>query len=489
MSKIIHDNLCLLTAIHVKKTQYRPFMSTNNYMKHYNSALLIIVLASLLASCSSDDYLKVVPADCQALAAIDMTMSDNKSDANSRAAELMKTVFGADDLTDCGIAFDTRILLFETEDGLFGLCAKVDDGSDLQTFIDDKLTAKGICQKTVSRKDCHFTMIRDSWLLGFTDEALLVIGPVVSTAKAVLIHQMTRLLEGKEKRSVVDSRIYHRLDSIQSPIALVTQARALPEQFAALFTLGAPKDADPSQLYLSLAATKDGSVVDVEWETFSFNSHIQAALQEAHKTFRPVTTRYLSAFTPDMPATILMNIDGGRLLEMMRDNKGLQTLLAGVNTAIDMDNILRCVDGDLSVFLPSFTEKGADVVMAAELKSTDFLKDVAYWKQSCPAGTRIEDSGPGRYRFTDGSMNFFFGVSDHQFYAGSTPDNCTLGLKSIVEPSSDISSRVGGQRLCLLVHLDTLRHHPTVGGMVEPILQLLFGDAGLLICHTVYLSP
>ena len=79
-----------------------------------------------------------------------------------------------------------------------------------------------------------------------------------------------------------------------------------------------------------------------------------------------------------MPAAILMNMDGGRLLEMMRENSGMQALLAGVNTAIDLDNILRSVDGDLSVFLPVLTGEDIDVVLTAELKSTDFLKDVGY---------------------------------------------------------------------------------------------------------------
>lgn len=446
----------------------------------YTILLSFITMCGLLTACSSDDYLKAVPADCQALAAIDMSMGDN----DSRTTEVLKSVLGIEDISGSGIDFDSRVVFFETDDGLFGLCAKVDDASDLQSFVDEKLTAKGLCQKTIERKDNYFTMIRDSWLFGFSDQALLVMGPVVSSAKATLIQQMVRLLEGKNKKDITDSRLFQRLDSIQAPFTLVTQARALPEQLAALLTLGAPQDADPSQVYLSLTARVENHVVDVESETFSFSPRLQKALQESQKAFRPVSTKYLGAFTPDMPAAILMNMDGGRLLEMMRENRGMQALLAGVNTAIDLDNILRSVDGDLSVFLPVLTGEDMDVILTAELKSTDFLKDVGYWKQSCPPGTRIEEVGKDQYRFTDGTMNFFFGVVDNQFYAGRTAENCRMALAPAFKQTDDITSKVNGQRLCLLVHLDVLKRLPIAGSMVEPILQVLFGKADLLIGHT-----
>ena len=450
----------------------------------YQVSLLTLVIALLLASCSTDDYLRVVPADCQALLSVDLTGLPDEKAAADRVENMMKSVTGIDDLTDCGIALDARILLFETGDGLFGLCAKVDDESDLQAFVDGPLAAKGVCQKTVSRKDCHFTMVNDSWLLGFSGESLLLMGPLVSASKAQLIQQMTRLLNGKEKRNVKDSRLYQRLDSIQAPLTLVTQARALPEQVAALLTLGAPKDADPSQVCLSLSAHVEDDIVDVETETFSFNAQLNTALHEAQKTFRPVTTKYLSCVTPETPLAFFLNMEGERLLELMRDNPALQSFLVGVNTAIDMDNILRSVDGDLSLIVPSLSEQGTEAVVTAQLKSSDFLKDIGYWKQSCPAGTRIEDVGKQQYRFTDGAMSLYFGVSDHQFYAGTTQENCQIGLHAKEMPSHPISYLAGGQRLCGLVNLLTLQRHPLYGSIVQDITHSLFGNAQRLVFHS-----
>ena len=449
----------------------------------YQVSLLTLLTALLLASCSTDDYLRVVPADCQALLSIDLTGLADEKAAAGRLETLMKSATGIDDLSECGIALDARILLFETGDGLFGLCAKVDDESDLQSFLDGPLATKGFCQKTVSRKDCHFTMVKDSWLLGFSGESLLLMGPLVSASKAQLIQLMSRLLNGKEKENVTDNRLYQHLDSLQAPLKSVTQARALPEQVAALLTLGAPKDADPSQVCLSLTAQTEDGIVEVETETFSLNARLNASLHEAQKEFRPVTTKYLSCVTPETPLAFFLNMEGERLLALMRDNPALQSLLAGVNTAIDMDNILRSIDGDLSLIVPSRSDQKTEAVVTAQLKSSDFLKDIGYWKQSCPAGTRIEEVGSQQYLFTDGSMSLYFGVSDHQFYASSTPENCQLGLRADATSPNEAINRLEGQRMGLLVNLRPLLSHPLYDSMLQSITQLLFGDAHLIVGH------
>ena len=104
--------------------------------------------------------------------------------------------------------------------------------------------------------------------------------------------------------------------------------------------------------------------------------------------------------------------------QFAEQNNALQALLTGINTAIDMDNILRSVDGDMAYMADSTL---ANIEMKAQLMNRDFLKDIAYWKSSCPAGTRITDQGPNAWLFQGTDLSFRFGVTaDNQFYGRLT---------------------------------------------------------------------
>ena len=57
-------------------------------------------------------------------------------------------------------------------------------------------------------------------------------------------------------------------------MALVAQAQALPEKFVAPFTLGAPKNADASQIVIAAEMNVQKGMLRIKGETFSFNPSI-----------------------------------------------------------------------------------------------------------------------------------------------------------------------------------------------------------------------
>ncbi len=95
----------------------------------------------------------------------------------------------------------------------------------------------------------------------------------------------------------------------------------------------------------------------------------------------------------DALAGIFMNVKGEQFLPMMQSNRSLQTLLMGINQAIDMDNIIRSVDGDMAIVMPSLDDNNMQMTMAAKLSHAKWLGDVDYWKTSCPAGANIANWG------------------------------------------------------------------------------------------------
>ena len=193
-----------------------------NRIKNKYVIFQLTLVAALVSfsSCSGTDYLNAIPEESSALVSMDIS---NMSGVNSKA--ILKTMLHASDISDCGLDLASKIYLFESPDGNLGLCAKVNDDGDLNNMF-NKLAGQGVCQKTKERRGFHFTVLNDTWVVGFSDNAMLVLGPVAVSAQAELQNLMAKYLKQKEDDGIKGTPIYDKLDSIRSPMAIVIQAQA-----------------------------------------------------------------------------------------------------------------------------------------------------------------------------------------------------------------------------------------------------------------------
>lgn len=433
--------------------------------------LLLSLMFFLLTSCSGSDYLNSIPGESTALISMDV---NKMSGINNQT--LLKAMFHVSDLSDCGLDLTSKIYFFESADGNLGLCVKVSDEDDLNDLFTN-LAKQGVCQQTKERRGFHFTVLKDSWVIGFSDKAMLVMGPATVTAQAELQNQMAKYLKQDEDEGIKGTPIYDKLDSIDSPIAMVTQAQALPEKFVAPFTLGAPKDADASQVYIAADMNVAHGCLNINSEAFSFNKHVDKALKDASKIYRPIKGRYVKSMPSDALVGMFMNVKGVQFLPMLQNNKGMQALLMGINSAIDMDNIIRSVDGDMTIVMPSFAATNLQMSMSAELANANWLGDVDYWKQSCPKGGHISDCGKNFYYYTDGKMTFYFGVSaDKQFYSGSSESQAEASIQASKKPiADDLQKQIKGKKMVMVINLSSVKDDKisTLTSFIQPILGKL----------------
>jgi hypothetical protein len=278
---------------------------------------------------------------------------------------------------------------------------------------------------------------------------------------------MLKMFAQDENHGAKNSRIFQTLDTLDAPVALVAQASALPEQAVLPFTIGAPKEADASQIMLSAKINKEDEMLVIRGKTFSYNEGIDKKLKENDKVFRPVTDDMLGRLSPRSMGFLFMNVNGEDFLKVLQQNRGFQALLAGANTAIDMDNILRSVDGDI-VF--SLSNLNGDFDLMARLAKKDFLKDVGYWKTSCPAGSTITDAGKDAYLYKNGDMRFSFAVtSDNLFVSSLRHGEVQTEVDSALKLTDGVLSKVKGSRLTMLVDLDKI-DNKAVAEIIKPIL-------------------
>lgn len=430
--------------------------------QYYSIGIVVSLLLVLFSSCSDSGYVDAIPAHSSAIVSIDAVKATGVQNGL-----VLKTLLKATDLGKTGIDVGRKIYLFETTDGNLGICAAVDDASRLSS------TLEKIGCKIEEKRGYRFAVVAGSWLAGFSDDALLVMGPVPVSDVAVMQNRMARYLSQEEGQGITGTSMFACLDTVNAPMAMIAQAAALPRQLVMPFTLGAPKDADPSQVIVSAAINISKGVMYIDGTTFSFNKRIDEALKESRKIYRPVKGRYLGSMSADAASGMFLNVDGSKFINVMRGNPMLQAMLAGINAAIDMDNIIKSIDGEMAVVTPSYVEGKISMSIAAELAHTDWLADVGYWKQSVPEGGKLTDWKPNAYIYSGGSTSFCFGVTDDkQFFSGSSTTEAEQSVMPAANPISQQQTEViRGSRLALIVNIAALDggNSKAVASMLRPL--------------------
>lgn len=458
-------------------------------MNYKQFAIWASALVMILSGCKQSEFTHALPANSTALMSVDIGKA---SGVGSNA--LLKALLMVSNTDDGGIDLMQKAYLFETADGYLGLCAAVRDADHLvETF--SAMSAKGRCKVLDKSGDAFVSVLGDAWAVAFNDDALLVAGPVAIAEQQQMQSRLVRYLAQDAERSGMASPMFQKLDSIDAPMALVAQVKALPEQMAIPFMLGAPRDADPSQVLVAAAMKAEKQCLLMTGHTFSFNKKTDAALQEAAQVFRPLQGSYLNTVSKDAALGLFVNVEGTRFLPLMHQNAGLQSLLTGINAAIDMDNIIKSVDGEMAITMPVLSDKKLSLTMVAQLAHSQWLADVGYWKDSCPKGGQILPWAPDGYSYQNGDDAFYFGVkgasasedskSPLQFYSGTTAELARAAIVEATQPmSATAQEHLKDARLGMVVNMGDFTSDEGLAGKLLPILKDVFGDVKTIVYKT-----
>ena len=432
--------------------------------------LLVFFLTLFLSSCSNNDYVNAIPSTVTALVKVDAT----KLDAD-KVSKVFSALIPVENAAYCGIDWSSNLFAFETIDGNFGLCAKVNSESKLaDTF--DSLVKKGKCSNMRKQGELTFVDVDNAWAVGYSDNTLVVLGPVSAVALPDAQRRISRMLRQDVDASIQSRPMFAKLDSMKSAVSMVAQIQALPERFIVPFTIGVPKEADASQIFVAVTFSKDQSVVRMNGEIFSFNKTIDAALKKSFSSYRKIEGDYLSLIPFDCYLGLFFNVDGKIFLQMLQSNKSMHALLTGFNMAIDFDNIIRSVDGDL-VFVTNgmFSDK-TDITMYAKMTHPSWLGDVEYWKKSCIAGSSITGT-TGAWMYNSGDMHFAFGLMDNIFYGTTNNKQIPTTVHSKISLiTKDVQNVIKGNRIVMLLNLSSVLSESALPEKIGCMVNSVLGD-------------
>ena len=131
-------------------------------------------------------------------------------------------------------------------------------------------------------------------------------------------------------------------------------------------------------------------------------------------------------------------------------------MLIWINTAIDIDKMLRGVDGDLILSLPSLGDK-LHISLLADASDVSWQQDVDYWKKSCPAGTQIESCGRDSYMLKGTDFDACFGVKDGKllYVVPSLESVLNVGTKALRPLAPAVIEQVKGSRFVAVLSLSS----------------------------------
>lgn len=476
-------------------------------MKHLMTILMLAGVFAHLTSCSNDDYINAIPKKVSALAEVQLPAL--ASSMQQEVPTLVEELLGWQQFDNSGLDTDRPAIFFETTDGTFGLCVKMDDADDFARYAAEVLgTAMKKATRPVEWRNCQFALYSDKWLMGWSDDALLVMGPIVAAQQQAMQQQMATLLKQDKEKSVRQSPLYESLlqlnDDGLGRVAM--QAFALPDNIAALFTMGLPKQGDPRQVVLAFDMQQQATTLRLNGSITSRNATVEKGLKAAHAIMRRIDTQQPDRYDATATAHMLFNVDGTQYLPFLRQNPAMQSLMTIANAAIDLDNIIRSIDGTCHLQLGSDSTQAQRLLLTAPLKHAQWLSDVAYWMQSTPSGatlsetTTADERGKGQRHFVltttksdergDRRQTLCFGLyAPQRLYIGTARPNDGKGKNRLADhvAATDIKA-LQQARLALLVNLKQMGRTKdkdamaTVAKMIKPIsksythLLYIYGD-------------
>lgn len=431
---------------------------------------LIMVCALCLASCRDNDYVRSIPASVTAVMKID--------GAVVAGSHKMLSLLPFGDKTADVIDLSREVYAFETVDGNLGMCARVKDSDALLEAL------KTVTTSEVRRQgDYRLADINNSWAVGFNDKSLVVLGPVSAAALPDAQRSIVRMLKQDDDASIMARPMYSKLDSIDSRVAFVAQVQALPEKFAAPFMLGAPKGVDASQVAVAAGVDIKDGIVRIDCQNFSFDKSIDRELKKSHAAFRPVKGVFSQSMSHNQLFSLFANVKGKEFLPLLQSDRSLQAVLMGLNTAVDFDNIMRSVDGDLAFMFSGMSQDNIAMTMLARVDNPVWTADVDYWKQSCQPGCSITGSN-GSWVYRGGDTSFSFGLQDDVFYAisGQAPASIRQLLKPSQPIYGEVSRMIAGSRMAMVLNLKPLAANSAAAGGMLDMLKPIIDNVKAVVC-------
>ncbi len=399
-------------------------------MKAIKSFIIIILATIVLASCSKENgYQNVIPADAPLVASVDMASVAEKSDfANSSVSKIMQQYMGVlfsgeagkkmkvymDSPQDMGIDFREPIFIFQTPNRCFGVTMKMLDKGDFEDFI-KMLQKQNIASKAKENDGVMEGTLLDDICFGYDDNTILLL--VSDEGASVSKRTLAQLFKQSRNESFASTDIFdYCFETKEKDISIYSNIAALPADLASTVKSFIPQGVKMTDVALEASADFQNGKFVLGGSLVPTTNEAGEMLREAEKNFHKINGNYLETAQSCFPVWMCMGVNGEWLLGKLKQDTQIKQMLFMIERGIDIEAMIRAIDGDMAVAFPSAT-KYDEFMICGKLKNSDFLADVPEWQTGMKEyGISMQMTGTNEYLLNAEGMLLFWGVNDNNLY-------------------------------------------------------------------------
>lgn len=411
-------------------------------MRQIKFSVLVTLIVVLFASCSKNDYLNVIPKDATFVASVNFANIAEKGELSESAyIESLKQYMGImlnedaqkqveeyiSDPREMGIDFTAPVYMFLTPSKCACITMKVgskDKVEDLVTLLKEQ----GLCSKPVEREGFMTGTLLEDIEYAYDSNTLLVLASLNDGSSAIGKQVVAQLFDQEKDDSFVSTERFDIMDdNDDKDVVMYCNLASVPNDMSMAFKSSLPDGVRLSDVdIVSTMSFLDGKAV-MDINVNGLTDKAKKAFEDTDKHMRKIQGQYVDAPAEDFFVWACFGVDGEWFLKNLKKNDSAKQLLLLVERAIDIEQIIRSVDGDMAFVLPSTFitgESGSgviDFIATAQVKDTKFLADVDYWKRTMrDYGLSMSEGGKNQYVINGNDMSMCWGVDDNNVYMAST---------------------------------------------------------------------
>lgn len=344
----------------------------------------------------ANDYTCSLPANAQAMVRLDVRSLKENGTAPFIGDK-------GKQMEQCGIDFTQPLYAFVDGSNCPGSLLPLRDAKRWQEYLKNR----GI---EIQRQRGYRWAQSGQWLMAFSDDRCLVLGPLSEQEMGRMRGRMITLMKQKGKQ---DNALLLPLAKSEAPLCAVLSTR-LVRQLSERFL---PETA-------ALWSNEQEGTVTMEAFMQEKCIHASVSLQATgleHEAplFTPLSAADVPGLGSDRMASVSIGVNGNELLKTLRKNPAIRTGLIALNFCLDLDMMIRSVSGAVTLSIPCADDVLPGALLTARLQDTRFMQDRDDWAKGLSAGFGVELTAlaDSAYQLQWQDYSICFGVQENRLTA------------------------------------------------------------------------
>lgn len=406
---------------------------------------VIAVVAYLFLNKKAEDYLNVIPANATFVAAVDVkTIAEEGRLEKSSVMKSLDSYVGAVALgkdkkvlkdymkepSKMGIDFRSPVYVFKTAGEALGVTMKVADKGTMEEFI-SCLVKQNLATKATEKDGVMCGTLLEDIAYTYNNSTLLLFASLEKMSASKNKQMSVELMKLEAGDSFCSTKAFDTMNEQSGKdVVIYSNLSALPQSFAKQATTFIPNDVNNSDIEVVASVDFDKGRAVLTSSVWGKTDKAQDIIDDADRNMKKIGGRYIDMPTENTLVWIGMGAKGEWLLKKMKESKKTKEVLFVVERAIDIEQMISAVDGDVAVAVPasaiqnsvisSVANKfkkddtiGFDFYAQAELDNDNFLSDVKDWQKSMKDyGMKMKETGDNEYRLELDGKDVNWGVTD-----------------------------------------------------------------------------